>query len=280
MRDLHFDAAVVFTVHSQSALPAALLLHEAGIPLRAAHCRENPYRLLTHWLPEPEPHHFVRHEVRRQLDLVGTLGFPCRDERIVVDVPAAARADVRQRLVEAGLDDAPGWFVAHAGASAPSRIYPPEKMALALRRIHRASGLVPVLTGGGHEIEPLTTHLAREATPVVSLADGLTLSELAALLQMSRLLVANNTGPVHLAAGVGSPVVVTYALTNPQHTPWRVPSRVLFHDVPCRWCQKSRCPRGTQDCLRSVPSRRVAAAALELLGLAPPRGRSWPALPA
>ena len=42
-----FDAAVIFTVYTQSALPAALQCWMAGIPLRLAHCRENPYQLLT-----------------------------------------------------------------------------------------------------------------------------------------------------------------------------------------------------------------------------------------
>ncbi len=59
------------------------------------------------------------------------------------------------------------------------------------------------------------------------------------------LLVSNNTGPVHIAAAVGTPVVDLYALTNPQHTPWGVPNRVLYHDVPCKYCYKSICPRAT-----------------------------------
>src|SRR5690606_34299670 len=50
-----FDGAVIFTVYSQNPLPAALLLCMAGIPRRLAYCRENPYGLLTHWIPDPEP---------------------------------------------------------------------------------------------------------------------------------------------------------------------------------------------------------------------------------
>src|SRR5690242_9829602 len=65
-----FDAAIIFTVYSQSALPAAVLCYLAGIPRRLAHCRENPYDLLTHWVRETEPDTRLRHEVRRQLDLV------------------------------------------------------------------------------------------------------------------------------------------------------------------------------------------------------------------
>lgn len=65
-----FDAAAIFTVYSQNPLPAAYLCYLAGIPRRLAHCRENPYQLLTEWVPESEPQQRVRHEVRRQLDLV------------------------------------------------------------------------------------------------------------------------------------------------------------------------------------------------------------------
>src|SRR5438045_4155469 len=74
LRDGEFDAAVIFTVYSQSPLPSAFLCYLAGIPLRLAHCHENPYQLLTHWVPDPEPHSLVRHEVRRQLDLVASAG--------------------------------------------------------------------------------------------------------------------------------------------------------------------------------------------------------------
>ncbi len=70
MRHGGFDAAVIFTVYSQSPLPAAMLCYLAGIPRRLAHCRENPYALLSDWLREPEPQQRTRHEVERQLDLV------------------------------------------------------------------------------------------------------------------------------------------------------------------------------------------------------------------
>src|SRR5690606_5472988 len=55
-----------------------------------------------------------------------------------------------------------------------------------------------------------------------------------------------------------------YALTNPQHAPWGVPHRLLFHDVPCRFCYQSVCPEGHHECLRLVPPRLVADAARSL----------------
>ena len=69
-----FDAAIIFTVQSQNPLPAALLCYLADIPRVLGHCRENPYQLLTDWVPDKEVLMATRHEVERQLDLVQTIG--------------------------------------------------------------------------------------------------------------------------------------------------------------------------------------------------------------
>src|SRR3954454_15362502 len=60
LRSRGFDAAVIFTVFSQNPLPSATLAYYAGIPVRAAYCRENPYALLSDWIPDPEPAHCIR----------------------------------------------------------------------------------------------------------------------------------------------------------------------------------------------------------------------------
>jgi ADP-heptose:LPS heptosyltransferase len=98
-----------------------------------------------------------------------------------------------------------------------------------------------------------------------SLAGKLDIGAFAALISRAPLLISNNTGPVHMAAALHTPVVELYALTNPQHTPWLVPHRTLSHDVPCKYCYKSICPLGHHNCLRLVPPEAVVAAALELL---------------
>jgi lipopolysaccharide heptosyltransferase II len=262
LRAFAFDAAVVFTVFDQSPLPAALVCHQAGIPLRLAHCREKPYALLTDWVPEPEPEHPVRHEVRRQLDLVAAVGSTARDERLAIDVPAAARERVRPLLPDAGR-----WAVIHPGGTAPSRRYPIELWAEVCHALAREHGIELVATGDEADRE-----LAGALPGACSLAGRLSLGELAALLDEAPLLLSGNTGPVHLAAAVGTPVVDLYALTNPQHTPWMVESRVLSHDVPCRWCYGSVCREGHHLCLRGVAPAEVVEAALELSFLADPMG--------
>lgn len=263
LRASGFDAAVIFTTYSQSALPAAMLCYLAGIPLRLAHCRENPYRLLTDWVRDPEPQERIRHEVRRQLDLVAAIGCSASDERMSFRVPPADAQWVRERLRRLDIDATRPFAVMHPGATAASRRYPPAQYALVARELS-ATGTPIVFTGGADEVS-LVEQIRGEVAGTYSLAGELDLGKLAALIAAAPVLIANNTGPAHIAAAVGTPVVDLYALTNPQHTPWMVPSRVLFEDVPCRFCYKSVCPQGEHRCLTGVPPQRVAAAAVELL---------------
>ena len=262
-----FDAAVIFTVYSQNPLPAALFCYLADIPLRLAHCRENPYHLLTHWVNEIEPEQVIRHEVRRQLDLVATAGFTVTDERLRFCVPGEARTGMANKLLEAGLDPAQPWIAVHPGVTAPSRQYPPKRFALAARRLALEDGLQIVFTGLPTEAALVEHIRGQMGAPSISFAGQLTLAEFAALLEQAPLLLSNNTGPVHLAAAVGTPVVVLYALTNPQHTPWSIPNQILFHDVPCKYCYKSTCPMGHHNCLEKVSPDQVVQAVRALIAL-------------
>lgn len=266
LRRRGFDAAVIFTVYSQNPLPSAFLCYMAGIPLRLAHCRENPYQLLSDWVKEPEPERFVRHEVRRHLDLVAKVSCRPRNENLSLTIPPAATRVVTDFLCGLPLDPERPWAVVHAGASAPSRRYPPRSFAAAARLLIRR-GWQLVFTGSEDErdlVRSIVGALGKDA-PAWSAAGRFTLAELAGLIAQAPVLISNNTGPAHMAAALGTPVVDLYALTNPQHSPWAVPHRLLFHDVPCRNCYKSVCPEGHHRCLRLVPPTAVADAACELL---------------
>lgn len=267
LRAARFDAAIVFTVCTQSALPAALLCRLAGIPLVLAHTRERAYGLLSDEVPETDviaPG--MRHEVRRQLDLVAEVGMHTADERLRFALREADVDAAQLALRAASVDPARPYVLVHPGASAASRRYPAAafgEAAALLRREGLPAQLVfcagpgeaalldeaaTVMGGAGHVLAPLAS-----------------LGLLAALIAGARLLVGNNSGPVHLAAALGTPVVDLYALTNPQHHPWQVPARVLSHDVPCRNCLKSACAEGHHDCLRRIEPRQVAQAAQALL---------------
>jgi lipopolysaccharide heptosyltransferase II len=266
LQALRFDGAVIFTTFSQSPLPAALLCHLAEIPLRLAYCREQVYGLLTDRVPDPEPEGGIRHEVRRQFDLVATIGARTDDERLSLSVSGRAADVVRRILSERAVETHRPWAVLHPGSTAASRRYPPEQFAEVARRLIAEHGWQIVMTGSKDERDLVQQISRQAAVPIHDVTGRLDLAELAALIACTPVLITNNTGPSHIAAAVGTPVVCLYALTNPQHTPWMVPSRVLSQDVPCHWCYRSICPEGHHACLRGVPSEAVVAAALELAG--------------
>ncbi len=264
LRGRAFDASVIFTVYTQSALPAALLCRLAGIPRQLAHCRENPYALLSDWVRESEPDQQLRHEAQRQLDLVAAVGCATADLTLSLRVPDDALRRVRGLLAARGIDVAHPWCVLHPGATATSRRYPAESFGAAADELVAGDGWQVVVTGTAGEAPIVEAVQRAMRAPSLSLCGVVDLAEMAALLSLAPLLISNNSGPVHIAAAVGTPVVDLYALTNPQHTPWRAPARVLSRDVPCRWCYRRICPEGHHHCLRLVEPAEVAAAAREL----------------
>ncbi|HKT67767.1 MAG TPA: glycosyltransferase family 9 protein, partial [Burkholderia sp.] len=121
------------------------------------------------------------------------------------------------------------------------------------------------VTGSAGERALVDAVCERAGPRAVPLAGTLPLGELGALIETADVLLSNNSGPVHLAAALGTPVVDLYALTNPRHTPWRVPHRALNVDVPCRNCYRSVCDQPGHPCLLGVSVEDVVSATHALL---------------
>lgn len=232
LRRGHFDAAVILTDQTQSALPAALMCRLAGIPLRLAHCREHPHGLLTDWLPDGAAEadgEGPRHEVARQLDLVRSVGFHTVSERLMFRYAASDVLSMRRKFQSAGGDLTRPYIVVHPGASSAPRRWPAERFGEAADTICRDSGCQAVFSGGHDETALVQLALSRTQRPSLSLAGQLTLGELAALIAGAQVTLCHGGGPAHMAAALDSPVVVVHAAAQPQHAPWRTRAHVLHH---------------------------------------------------
>jgi ADP-heptose:LPS heptosyltransferase len=109
----------------------------------------------------------------------------------------------------------------------------------------------------------LTSYVAGPSCEAVTDLGGRTsLAELAGLLASARCVVVGNTGPAHLAAAVGTPVVSLFAPTVPavRWRPWRVPHELLYADVPCAGCRARVCPVEGHPCLGAVTVEDVVRA--------------------
>ncbi len=267
LRARHFDAAIIFTSFRQSALPAAYLCYLADIPLRAAASIDGPGSLLTTRHKHPER---MMHEVERGLDLTAALGIDTEERALVLEVPSEARRAIADLLATYRVEAGQPLVVVHPGCSMPARTYPWEMYAEVCDLLVQRSGATVFLTGAEDEralVGRIVERLAPEhRSQVIPLAGMLPFPEFCALIEAADLTITNNTGPMHIAAAVKTPVVALFALTNPpeQWGPWRVPHRQLYHDVACRLCYSRVCPYG-HECLRLVTPQMVVEAASDLL---------------
>jgi ADP-heptose:LPS heptosyltransferase len=243
LAEREIDEALVLTSFHQSPLPTALVLRLAGVPTIAAISVDYPGALLDvrHLVDEDV------HEVERSLSLVATLGYrlPADDDgRLAIrGVPASP----------VPRDHSP-YVVVHPGASAPARAWAPELNA-ALVTALVAHGRNVVVTGAEGERALTATVAGPERPGVLDLGGATDLAGLAAVLADAEAVVVGNTGPAHLAAAVGTPVVSLFAPVVPavRWRPWRVP-HVLLGDQHAR-CRGSRarvCPVPGHPCLNGV----------------------------
>ena len=152
-----------------------------------------------------------------------------------------------------------GYVVVHPGTSVPARAWSPASHG-ALVGCLAARGWRVFVTGGPAE-RALTSAVA--APGGVDLGGRLDLAELAHLVKGAAAIVVANTGPAHLAAAVGTPVVSLYAPTVPavRWRPWMVPHVLLGQqDIPCAGCRARACPVPGHPCLDHLHPEEVAEA--------------------
>jgi len=232
LREQNFDAAIIFTVYSQNPLPSAMMAYMAGIPKVLAYCRENPYCLITDWVPDKEPYSFIRHQVARDLELVKSVGAKTGNETLQLNVAQDNWSGIKTKLANYGINPDKPWLVLHAGVSEPKREYPFDNWVEIAKKLISEKGYQVLFTGSNNE--RLLTKGLSEATGTgsFSIAGLFNIGEFICLLKHAPVVVSVNTGTIHIAAAVGTPVVVLYAQSNPQHTPWKVPCRVLPYSIP------------------------------------------------
>ncbi len=257
-----YDAAVVLTSFSQSPWPAGYALQCAGVPVRAGTSKEFGGTALTHWVPAPDD---GLHQVDRALYVLRRLGVPGGAATLRAEIPGRARAHAAAALAASGLDPGAPYAVLLPGASCPARRWPAERFAGVAGRL-AARGLPAVVTGPAAERELVDTVTAGAPPGVSGLVGALDVPGLAGLLAGAAVAVTNNSGGMHLADAVGTPIVALFAGTEEegQYRPRSVRAAVLRAPTWCSPCHQLRCPFEL-ECLDVTPAA-VAAAALGLAG--------------
>jgi ADP-heptose:LPS heptosyltransferase len=192
--------------------------------------------------------------------------------------------DAAMRAAQARLRVGKGPLVGiHASGGRAIKQWDPERFATVAARLADDRHAVIVLTGGPTDRD-LIDHVKELVAPrrVIDASGDIDLLELAALLQRMDLFITGDTGPMHLAAAMGTPVVAVFGPSAPErYAPTGAHDRIVRIDLPCSPCNRirrppDRCVGHTPDCLVGVTVDAVFAAALEVLDASAMRmPRAW-----
>jgi lipopolysaccharide heptosyltransferase II len=234
----------------------------AGIDERIGYDTDRRGALLTDAIAEPAR---TQHQLRDYDDLLASRGIGPDLEAPRLSPPEDATAKACRILSDAGLDAGrPLALLAPGAAFGWTKRWPPEHFA-ALAALLRERGFAAASVIGPGE-ESLAAEIgakAREPLPV--LGADLDPVGLAALFSRARVAVANDSGPAHLAAAVGTPVVVFFGPTDPGRTvPAGAPSRILDRYVFCSPCFLKDCPFA-HECMKEITPEMAFDAVCELV---------------
>lgn len=267
LRAGNFDAA--FNLHGGTT--AAWLMRLAGVPHRIGYALPNTRRLLTHVAPPPTElwQKTAVHCVEQQLGLLKAVGVPVPTPppRTRLYCDPKARAVVTAKLRRAGVRGA--YAVVHPAAAFPSKQWAAEHFAAIVAYLARR-GLQPVVTVGPGE-ESVADDVRRSLTDVhgtVFFTD-LPLAETMAVIAGSAFFVGNDSGPAHIAAAFGRPLVVIFGSSNAAvWSPWTpTPHRVVRRGLPCAPCAGPVCHAFPEpECIRRITVSEVTEAIAAVLG--------------
>ena len=255
LRRERFDLAILL----QNAVEAAILAALAGIPRRAGYRSDGRGLLLSHGVPvgaaEKRLHHTDYY--LRMLSGVGIVG----------ETGPLQLACTAQEIAEAEARLGGGqWLAVNPGAAYGSaKRWIPQRFAEVADRLAETHGLRVLLTGGPSEIE-IGRDIAQAMThQPLNLIGQTQVREMMALLSRCRLMITNDSGPMHVAAAFGVPLVAVFGPTDHTTTsPLSERARIVRKPVDCAPCLLRQCPTDHR-CMEAIKVADVLAAAEELL---------------
>lgn len=234
---------------------SALIPFFAGIPNRVGHLREMRYGLLTDIVPLPESLKRRTAEAYFTLAQGGTFQPP----KLTVDAGNQAAL-----LSRCGLERKRFVALMPGAEFGPAKRWPSENYA-GLARAMMAKGLAVALLGSKND-GAVTTEIAALAPGCIDMAGKTRLEDAIDLIAAAKLAVANDSGLMHVAAAVETPIVAVYGSTSPKNTPPLSENRELvWLGLSCSPCHQKICPLGHLNCLKTLDVSLVKAAADRLL---------------
>ena len=205
------------------------------------------------------------HAVDRYLSLLPGKRDELLKPEFYLPVSEPVRDSIWHMLQQNQVDLNKELFLLNPGAKWSTKRWPAKSYARLAEAIHAQFGGHIILIGG-KEDQPLAEEIASCVRINLAVLTAKTsLKQLAALMQMSTLLITNDSGPMHLANAVGTPIVAIFGPTNPKRTgPYQGNYIVVQRELPCAPCYLRKCPAG-QECLQELGVDQVMSAVQQLM---------------
>ncbi|HEX5645678.1 MAG TPA: lipopolysaccharide heptosyltransferase II [Nitrospira sp.] len=255
------------TVDLQGLFRSGAVAWLSGVPLRIgfANGREGSPWFYTTRVPVPtaEMHAVDRYLLVAEAMGVRVLGAP----QFRFNVRDEDRAIVRNILSEKGISVDQPWVAMNVSARWITKRWPLSSFAGVIDRLHEEGRGPVVVIGSAEDRCDVDALRAVTTTPFIDLAGAVPLGCLPALLSKAGAMITNDSGPMHIAAAVGVPVVALFGPTSEVRTgPYGTGHRVLTGSVPCRPCFSRVCRHVPElECLRALTPDDVAEAVRDLL---------------
>jgi heptosyltransferase I len=230
LRELQFDTAV----DVQSLTKSAVLAWLSGAKRRIGF--GNPGgRELSKWFNNQRVDPKSTHVVDRYLELLRPLGIESPVVRFQVPERDEDRDTARRIIGDLGLEA--GFAIINPGAGWPSKLWPADRYAAIAAHLHKTSRLSTLVVWAGASERTMAERIA-QAGPMVRMAPPTTLPELASLARQAKLFIGSDTGPLHLAAAVGTPCAGLYgpwpAARHGPYGPQNVALQKMFFEGSAR----------------------------------------------
>jgi heptosyltransferase I len=242
------------------------LLKSAVIVLMSSGRRKLGYDSLQElsglFLNEKIPEDMEKHAVDRYLDFLHHLGADVKEREFLIPIGEENRNNIERLLHINGIDKNELFVTVSPTALWKTKLWEDEKFARLCDRIMVDLNVRIIITGSSGE-EPARIQSLMK-TSAVNLGGKTTLRDLAYLYQLSSLLITTDSGPMHLAAAVGTPVIALFGPTDPNRTgPYGKGHRVIRKDLPCSPCFLKKCD--TMRCMRDITVEEVFQSVKEKL---------------
>jgi 3-deoxy-D-manno-octulosonic-acid transferase/heptosyltransferase-1 len=263
LRDTHYDMVLDFQALLKSGILIALSRGKRKIGFgKGLEHMEYSYLFLNERLPAVSMEH---HALTRGLMLLNALGIPTSEVEYELAISDHDRQKVDDLLQRYGLVNTGKLVIVNPVAKWESKLWSNRKFAQLADRIIAQYGAAVVFTGSFEDRKTIHEIEAGISAPAVNLAGETTLKMLAALYAKADIVVSTDTGPMHLAVSVGTPVVALFGPTAPWRTgPYGPDNQVVTSGQACAPCFKRKC--STYDCMALISVDQVFDAVSKVIG--------------